>query len=224
MVVILLFYPIQFILLQNESYFSTGFKLIRIQAQLILFFVGIRPDVKGVIPDDENTTYIICPNHSSYLDILLMYAALPNYFIFLGKKELGSVPIFNIYFKKMNILVDRGNPKAAHESLTKACAELNKGSNLVIFPEGTIPRSVPKMKAFKNGAFKTALQLNIPIVPVTFKDNYKLLEDNWSFFSKTRPGKARVFIHPPIHINKEEPQDLLTLREQTKAKIASQLD
>lgn len=224
MLVILLFYPIQLILLNDERYFTSGFKLIRFQALLILFFVGIRKSVNGVIPNDKNTTYIICPNHSSYLDILLLYAALPNYFIFLGKKELGSVPVFNIYFKKMNILVDRGNAKAAHESLTKACAELNKGSNLVIFPEGTIPTTVPKMKAFKNGAFKTALQLGIPIVPITFKDNHKLLEDNWGFFAKTRPGKARVYIHPPIYINKEKPQDLVTLREQTKEQIASQLD
>ena len=223
LLVILLMYPIQFVLLTNEKFFRKGFKLIRFQAKLILLLVGIRKEVHGDIPNDAETSYIICPNHSSYLDILLLYASLPTYFIFLGKKELGSVPVFNIYFKKMNILLDRANAKAAHASITKACGELKKGTNLVIFPEGTIPETVPEMRPFKNGAFRAAIQCNIPIVPVTFKDNYKLLEDNWGFFSNSRPGKSRVYIHAPVFPKKGE-VDLLTLREQTREAIASKLD
>ncbi len=221
---IVLLYPIFFILLQNEKYFGTGFKLMRIQARSILFLIGIRVEVIGKIPNDRSISYLICPNHSSYLDILVMYAALPNYFIFLGKKELGSVPLFNIYFKKMNILIDRENAKAAHSSINKACEEMGKGRNVVIFPEGTISKTVPKMRAFKNGAFRASLQLSLPIVPITFKDNYKLLEDSWEFMAKSGPGKSRVYIHPPIFINKEAPQDLLTLREETRKTIASQIE
>lgn len=221
--VVLAFYPIQAILLTNEKYFPKGFQLIRFQAKLILFLIGIKTKVIGEIPNDKTTSYIICPNHSSYLDILMLYSALPNYFIFLGKKELGSVPVFNIYFKKMNILLDRANPKAAHAAITTAIGELEKGTNLVIFPEGTIPASTPKMKPFKNGAFKAAIQCKIPIVPVTFKDNYKLLEDNWSYFANKRPGKSRMYIHSPIKpLNSES--DLLTLREETYKSIASKLD
>lgn len=221
--VILVLYPIQFILLSNEKYFPQGFWLTRFQAKVILFLIGVRKEVHGKIPNDTETSYIICPNHSSYLDILLLYAAFPNYFIFLGKKELGSVPIFNIYFKKMNLLVDRANAKAAHASITEACEKLNKGANLVIFPEGTIHKDQPQLKPFKNGAFKAALQVNIPIIPVTFKDNYKLLEDDWGFFAKTKPGKSRVYIHAPIYPKNGE-VDLLTLRTQTQEAIASQLD
>lgn len=223
MLVILLLYPIQAVLLTNEKYFQKGFKLIRFQANAILFLIGVRKEVHGSIPNDQNTSYIICPNHSSYLDILLLYASLPTYFIFLGKKELGSVPIFNIYFKKMNLLVDRANAKAAHQAIINACDQLNNGTNLVIFPEGTIPTSTPKMKAFKNGAFKAASDTKTPIIPITFKDNYKLLEDSWSFFARSRPGKSRIYIHPPL-CPKNEAMDLLTLREETRKAIESQLD
>lgn len=196
----------------------------RIQSKFILLVIGIRVEVNGNIPNDLSVSYLICPNHSSYLDILVMYVALPNYFIFLGKKELGSVPLFNIYFKKMNILIDRENAKAAHASINKACDEMGKGRNVVIFPEGTISKAVPKLRAFKNGAFKASLQLGLPIVPVSFKDNYKLLEDSWKWDAKSGPGKSRVYIHPPIFIDKEAPKDLLTLREETRQAIASQIE
>lgn len=223
MLVILILYPIQLFLLTNEKHFNRGFKLIRFQANAILFLIGVRKEIHGKIPNDQNTSYIICPNHSSYLDILLLYAAFPTYFIFLGKKELGKVPVFNIYFKKMNLLVDRANPKAAHQAITNACEKLKNGTNLVIFPEGTIPTTTPEMKAFKNGAFKAASDTNTPIIPITFKDNYKLLEDNWGLFSRTGPGKSRVYIHAPI-FPKNGGVDLLTLREETRKAIESELD
>ena len=224
LITLLLFYPAYLILLLNEKYFLQGFKLTRFQARLILFLVGVRKEVYGAIPNDKETTYIICPNHSSYLDILILYSALPNFFIFLGKKELGKIPVFNIFFKKFNILVDRGNAMAAHASIEKACKAMEKGTNVVIFPEGTISKDVPKMRPFKNGAFKVALQLNIPIVPISLTDNYKLLEDSLSFYANARPGKSRIYIHPPIFINEDSPQDLLTLREETKQIIASKID
>lgn len=123
----------------------------------------------------------------------------------------------------MNILVDRANPKAAHTSIIKACERMEKGDNVVIFPEGTIPPTAPKMKAFKNGAFRVALQLKIPIVPVTFVNHVELLEDKFTFFAKCRPGKSRVYIHEPIYINEQAPQDLVALREHCKQIIASKL-
>jgi len=221
---LLLLYPAYYFLLLNENYFQKGFQLIRFQTKLILFLVGIRPKVEGSIPDDEQTSYIICPNHSSYLDILLLYYCLPHYFIFLGKEELGKVPVFNIFFKRMNILVNRSNPKAAHEAIKKACERIEKGNNIVIFPEGTIPNTAPRMKPFKNGAFKVAQELKISIIPISFRDNYKLLEDSMKFNARCCVGTARVYIHPPILAEEHSELDLVSLREKTKAIIASKLD
>lgn len=223
-ITLLLLYPFYLILLNKEKYFASGFKLIRFQAKVILFFAGIRPVIEGSIPHNENTTYIICSNHSSYLDILILYYCLPHYFIFLGKEELKKIPVFNIFFKKMNISVDRAKPKAAHEAIKKACEQIGKGNNIVIFPEGTIPPSAPIMKSFKNGAFKVAQDLGIGIIPISFKDNYKLLEDSMKFNAKSRFGKARVYVHPPISAEEHSKMDLVSLREKTKAIIASKLD
>jgi len=222
-VTLLAFYPLYFVWLQQERYFHKGFKLLRLQAKIILFMVGIRKKVHGSIPNDEHVSYIICPNHSSYVDIFMLYAVFPNYFVFLGKKELGNVPVFNIFFKRMNILVDRKNAKSAHESILKAYEVMKHGSNVVIFPEGTISSKAPEMVPFKNGAFRLALQLKFPILPVTFVNNHKLLEDKFTFGAKCGPGVSEMYIHKPITIDKENPQDLLTLREQTRAAIESKL-
>lgn len=216
-------YPWLLMYLKNEKYFPRGFKLIKRQARFILFMVGIRYEVQGDLPKEQRS-FVICPNHSSYLDILVLYATFPYYFIFLGKKELGNVPLFNIYFKKMNILIDRANAKAAHQSIVKAISETQKGSSIVIFPEGTIPKTAPKLKAFKNGAFKVAIEQHIPILPISFPKNYQLLEDSWKFGSHARPGKAKIVYHDVVEMTNRSDKDLINLREQIKAIIESGLD
>lgn len=123
----------------------------------------------------------------------------------------------------MNILVDRGNPMAAQVAIEKAINVMKKGTNVVIFPEGTISKEVPKMRPFKNGAFKVALQLNIPIVPISFKNNYKLLQDSWSIDASAGPGRSLLYIHPPISVNEYGKEDLLTLRQKTRETIESKI-
>lgn len=219
---IILFYPIFLVVLMQEKYFSIGFKCVRLQAKIILLLIGIRRIEFGEFPKD-NRSYIICSNHSSYLDILLLSASISSYFVFLGKKELGSVPLFNIYFKRMNILIDRGNPKASHNAINKAIQEMEKGSSVVIFPEGTISNTVPVMKPFKNGAFKVAIENKIPILPISFPRNYLLLQDTWTIDSKCGPGLAEIHFHKPIEPSSKDYQDLITLRERTREIIQSKL-
>lgn len=166
--------------------------------------------------------YIICANHSSYTDIVYAYCVIPDYFVFLAKKELGSIPLFKVFFRSMNILVDRKNSAAAKQSL-EACAErLKEGESIIIFPEGTIPESAPKLKSFKNGPFSLAIKTGVPILPITFLDNHtRLAEGSW--FANASPGQARVVIHEPIDTKNLSKEDLVTLKEQTYDAIAEPL-
>ena len=160
--------------------------------------------------------YIIAANHSSYLDIVLMYSIIPDYFIFMGKGEIKSWPLFNILFTKgMNILVERASRTASHKAFQRAGEELDMGSAVVIFPEGTIPYSAPQMKAFKNGAFKLAMEKNVPIVPITFSNNWKLLQAGAILKSNGRPGISKVTIHPPIMPEANSDKELVNLRNRT---------
>tara|TARA_R110002049_G_scaffold134601_4_gene294081 strand:+ start:184 stop:954 length:771 start_codon:yes stop_codon:yes gene_type:complete len=223
LVSILLLYPILFFLLQNEKYFLKGFHLVRYQAKAILLFAGIRYWLEE--PDSLPTApYIICPNHTSYLDILLIYATCNQFFVFLGKKELGSIPLFNIYFKQFNLLVDRNNPKASSLALEECAKRLRAGCNVVIFPEGTISLRAPQLRPFKNGAFKLAIQEQVPILPVTFTNNYKIVSAKPSrFMDYSRPGKAGVIIHDAISTSHMKLEDCVLLANQTRERIESKL-
>ena len=151
-----------------------------------------------------NAPYIIVANHISYLDIFLLPSILPkNRFLFLGKSELLRYPLIKTYFKKLHIPVFRQNKLKAAKSLIKSKRELKKGWSLVIFPEGGIPSlNNPKMIKFKEGSFQLAKSSDVPIVPITFINNHKLLNNLSNIKGNARPGLSFVYIHP--FISKEE--------------------
>ena len=83
----------------------------------------------------------------------------------------------------------------------------------MIFPEGGIRDNAPKLAKFKSGAFKTAIETKVPIVPITFLDNWKLLGDGNFFKAKARFGKARIIVHKPIETSSLTEEDLLPLSQ-----------
>lgn len=198
------FYPLFNYNLSNPSRFPKAFELMRQWAWWLLLLAGIR--VKRTGGDNlPSEPYIVCANHSSYVDIISMYRTLADYFVFMGKSEINNWPLFHIFFSKgMNISVDRTNPVGAHAALLRAKEELAKGHNVIIFPEGTIPGSAPKMKAFKNGAFKLSMETNAPIVPITFLNNCERLPTGPALKRPGGPGIAEAIIHPTVY-----PQDYL---------------
>lgn len=198
-IVLVLLYPLFAFLLSNCSRFHFAFRLMRIWAWWILTFVGVWVRVERRAPLPEKP-FIICPNHSSYLDIVTMYRIFRGYFVFMGKMEINSWPLFHIFFSKgMNISVNRSSIVEAHSALERAKEEVDKGHNVVIFPEGTIPLNAPRLKPFKNGAFKLAMEKNIPIVPVTFVDNWRRLQAGPALKRRGGPGVSRIIIHPAVH-------------------------
>lgn len=183
----------------------------RIWAKYLIYFDFIWIDKKqlSILP---KAPYIICANHTSYLDIVLTYCLFRDYFVFMGKIELNKVPLFNIFFKDMNILVDRKSVTGSHRAFLKAAQEIDKGHCVALFPEGTISQKAPQMLPFKNGAFKLAIEKQVPIVPVTFINNWNLLEDKAFWKSRCRPGVATVVIHPFIETKGMTEEDLLSLK------------
>jgi len=146
--------------------------------------------------------YVIVSNHVSYLDIFLMYSILPKSpFVFLGKSEILSYPIIRTYFKNLNIPVYRNDKTKSGKAYSESIKAVNNGWSLVIFPEGTIPENdIPKMLPFKNGAFKLAKALNIPVLPLTFENNHRLFSDPTNIWGPARPGLSIVHIHEVISL------------------------
>lgn len=205
-------YPAFYVLLSREAWFPLAMKLKRFWAHLILHDVGIFYSIQQEVELDKNQSYIFCPNHGSYLDIVVSYIALPNYFHFIGKAELKNVPLFNIFFRKMDIALDRKSMRDAHRVMTRAEEDIKKGASIVIFPEGTIPENAPVMGHFKNGPFKLAIDTQTPIVPVTYLNNYKILPDGKKGKIGGRPGISYVKIHAPISTKGMTKEDIETLK------------
>jgi len=195
----LLFYPLIAPQLSSESGKRRAFRLFVVWSWVVrllcLYFVDKK--LNNPLPQ---APYIIIANHASYLDIFLMHSLLSkNRFLFLGKSEILSYPLIKTYFKRMNIPVYRSSAVKSARALVIAAKEVKKGWSLVIFPEGGIPDDDnPRMVPFKEGAFQLAKSLNIPIVPVTFTNNYRLFSDPSQVFGPARPGISHVYIHPFI--------------------------
>lgn len=141
----------------------------------------------------------------------------------MGKRELAKVPLFNIFFKKMNILVDRKSITDAHKAFKRAGDEIDKGNSVIIFPEGTISREAPKMKPFKNGAFKLAVEKQIEIVPITFVNVYKRLQDTPFLQGKAGPGITKIVIHKPVSTVGYTDENIDELKQKIKTIIESGL-
>ena len=172
---LLLYIPFR-ILLRKRSGYPKAFRLMRAWGGFLNYalLVPLRVEWRGPLPAPP---YVACINHSSYLDIIHTVNVLPDYFLFMGKYELLKWPLFNIFFKDMHITVNRNSRMEAARSLLKAAATLEAGISVSIFPEGTIPKTAPRMKPFKDWAFKLAIEKQVPIVPITFLDNWRLFRD-----------------------------------------------
>jgi 1-acyl-sn-glycerol-3-phosphate acyltransferase len=185
---------------------------------------GLLLSVKRKVPASKlPKTAVYCGNHVSYLDIIVSYLITPNYFVFMGKQELDKAPLFRIFFREMNILVDRSSNTASHRAFLRAGKDLEKGDSVFLFPEGTIS-SFGKLRGFKNGAFKLAIDKQVPIVPVTYLNNWKLLQNGGFFKAHGRPGISRVVIHEPIPTVGMTEKDLLSLRTKVYEIIQKELD
>lgn len=122
-----------------------------------------------------------------------MFVSLKNPFVFVGKKELAKIPIFGFFYKKTCILVDRSSVKSRQAVFLRAQRRLKGGVSICIFPEGGVPEDETiVLDEFKDGAFRLAINHQIPIVPMTFYDNKKRF--SYTFFSGG-PGRLRVKIH-----------------------------
>ncbi|HBY68031.1 MAG TPA: 1-acyl-sn-glycerol-3-phosphate acyltransferase [Flavobacteriaceae bacterium] len=193
---IILFFPILVISILREKWYPFFFALARLWATIILFGMGFIPKIKRETHYKKGQSYMFVANHTSMADIMLMLYVTRNPFVFVGKKELAKIPIFGFFYKRTCILVDRNNPKSRLEVFKRAQNKLNQGLSVCIFPEGGVPEDLSLvLDTFKDGAFRLAIEHQIPIAPMTFHDNKKRF--SYSFLSAS-PGKMRVKVHETL--------------------------
>jgi 1-acyl-sn-glycerol-3-phosphate acyltransferase len=170
---------------------------------------------------DRGRSYIVVSNHQSLYDILLVYGWLGVDFRWVMKQELRKIPGLGASCERMgHIFVDRSSRLAATRTLDAARARVAEGASVLFFPEGT--RSPDgTLGDFKRGAFRMALDLGLPILPMTIIGTRAILAPA---SRDLRPGRARLVIHPPIETSGWSQDRLRELIELVREKIATPLD
>ncbi|WP_370477473.1 lysophospholipid acyltransferase family protein [Tamlana flava] len=189
---IIFLFPILLVSILKESWYPFFFKLARFWAKFILVGMGFICKIEREQIPEENKSHMFIANHTSMADIMLMLVSIENPFVFVGKKELAKIPLFGFFYKRTCILVDRSSEKSRKAVFLRAQRRLQSGLSICIFPEGGVPEEHIELDEFKDGAFRLAINHQIPIVPITLADNKKRF--SYTFFSGG-PGKMRVKIH-----------------------------
>jgi 1-acyl-sn-glycerol-3-phosphate acyltransferase len=175
-------------------------------------------EYRGVFSSKQQ--YMFCPNHFSYADIPVMGLNKINS-IFVGKNDMEYIPLFGFMYRKLHITVDRGNLKSRINTFKKSLRALDDGKSLVIFPEGgMVVTNNPVMGIFKDGAFRAAIEKQIPVVPVTLPNNWIILPPD-KFLLRWKPVK--LIFHEPIDTTGLTLKDVNTLKEKVYTIIDSEL-
>lgn len=144
---------------------------------------------------DPSRSYVIVSNHQSLYDIYVLYGFLGVDFKWVMKGELRSVPVLGAACAAMgHIMVDRSNTKAALDSINSARSRIVDGMSVVFFPEGTRARD-GELNPFKKGAFRFALEMGLPILPVVIHGTKDILPSDTI---DLMPGQATIEILPAI--------------------------
>ncbi|MAZ58154.1 MAG: hypothetical protein CMP56_01925 [Flavobacteriales bacterium] len=192
---LILFSPFGMILISFEKTYPLFHLFCKYWCRVVLFLNGFWYKLHKESYIDSKSAYIICPNHTSKFDIILLFAIFPGTFVFLGKKNVSNISFFEWFYNKTMVTFERGQISSSVNAYRKADRLLKRGISIVVFPEGRVPEPEIILGKFKLGAFKLAINNQIPIIPLTFVDNKrKYPEDKL----RVKLGFLRVIMHKPI--------------------------
>ena len=184
-------------------------------SRLWLAVTGTRLTVRGTVADVDRP-YIVISNHGSWLDIMANFLAVPLPLRFLSKKELFRVPLMGQAMRALGMVeIDREHAQTMHEAINDGVAQVaRRGESVMVYPEGTRTRT-GEMRPFKKGAFRMAIDNQLPILPMTISGSY----DAWPAGKVPRGGHMIVEVGEPIPTEGLGRQDIAALTERTERLI-----
>lgn len=188
----ILAFPILILLISRKGWHRSAYAFRSHLSKAFLKVNGIPVQVIDRRMERYSEPMILCGNHASELDIIVLLSIFEGPYAFLGKQPLAKLPLFGQCFKVLDIAVDRENAIKAYGSYKAAQERLKDGYSVVIFPEGGISGDPAVLQPFKNGAFRLAADCHVPVLPVTIQKTWQVLHP----YNQTgRPGKVKVVIH-----------------------------
>lgn len=189
-------------------------------ARLFCVLTLVRVTVVGRENIDANTSYVFVANHQGAYDIFSVYGYLNHQFRWMMKKALEKIPLVGYSCKVSgHIMVDNSTPASTRETLEKAEKQLQGGMSLVVFPEGARTWD-GKMRQFKRGAYRLAVEFGLPVVPITINGAFDVMP---RFKKIPLYGHITLTIHKPIEAV-DGVHDLSALIAESFEAIHSSLD
>lgn len=162
-------------------------------------------------PLETNKQYIFVINHISYLDATIIVKTIRQPVRALGKIEMGSVPVFGFIYKYAAVRVDRGSAENRAKSIRNMKSILKKGISIIVFPEGTFNMTENPLKDFYDGAFRVAIEMQMPIKPILFLDTHDRM--NYKSIFSLNPGKNRAVFLEEIPVENLTQKDVPVLKQ-----------
>ncbi|MBT8136336.1 MAG: 1-acyl-sn-glycerol-3-phosphate acyltransferase [Gammaproteobacteria bacterium] len=172
---------------------------------------------------EHNEPVVVVSNHASYLDGIILTAALPAQFSFLVKREMRAFPVAGLLLRRLGTqFVERFDFRRGAADARRIIRIAGEGQALAAFPEGTF-RQEPGLGQFYSGAFSAAVRNHRAIVPVTLLGSRHILPADKLL---PRRGSIQLVVHPAIPINPATPdrEEITRVRELARTRILSALD
>jgi fatty-acyl-CoA synthase len=192
-------------------------RLVRRWCRVILALAGCDVRIEGQEHLAGAEPTILAANHSSYLDVVVLLAALPGEFRLVAKRELLRAPLVGTVIRRArHLTVERAAGSQSVADAERVTAALRRGLSVLVFPEGTFVRS-PGILPFRLGAFKSAVETGCAVIPVTIRGTRDILPaGEWL----PRPGPVSVVVSPPLSPHGSGWTDIVSLRDEVRAEIA----
>src|SRR5258708_27501131 len=194
-----------------ENRFSwIGYSFLAIWSWVFSMLTFIRYEFSGRENFRKGQAYIYVSNHTSFLDLPGLAMLIPGEFRPLAKKELLKIPVFGLIARGATVIVDRSSGESRKRSLDKLKKTLAEGISILLFAEGTQNRSKEILQPFKEGAFRLAIDTQMPVLPMVVIGAGPLMPPGTI---RLRPGLIKLIVAPEIPIVGE--RDVAQLKQKT---------
>jgi 1-acyl-sn-glycerol-3-phosphate acyltransferase len=172
----------------------------RLWARGLLRVWGVR--INRLNSVEKSRSRIIMSNHISLVDIPVVFATVPDPFVFMAKKSLFKIPFLGWAMSAAGFIpVDRLDRSTALETFKKAKKALQGGLSILIFPEETRSES-GELLPFKKGGFLLSHATGFPILPMGIWGTLEIIAKRHHMI---RGGEVRVHFGGEILFDRKEP-------------------
>lgn len=193
---------------------ESNYKLLKKLVNILVKVSKLEININQMDEYDKNKAYTIISNHKSNLDAVFLIYLFDKPMIFIGKKQIGSVPFLSGWFKAIGCLfIDRDNIRESAKTIIEGIQVLKEGKSVIVFPEGKRIKD-DTIGDFKDGSFKLALKSKTQVLPISIKGSNKAFSKD-----KNESGKIDLSIGKVINWESCGLNKTTLLSEYTRDKI-----